>query len=101
MRKPLGYSLPARLVIVRSASIMGQAIRSGGVIMACKERLLHVLQISHAVQTAFVAGLSADQRSATGTYENWCARDALAHIAYWIDHRAAVEAAEPRIVRPR
>jgi tetratricopeptide (TPR) repeat protein len=61
--------------------------------MALKPRLLAALERSHAVEKAFVAGLSNDQRAAVGTYEKWCAKDAVAHIAYWIDHQAAVLAA--------
>ena len=64
--------------------------------MARKESLLAVLERSQSVRNAFVSGLPDDQRFATGTYEAWCAKDALAHTAYWIDHRAAVEAARAR-----
>jgi tetratricopeptide (TPR) repeat protein len=64
--------------------------------MARKERLLSALERSQAVQKAFVSGLPNDQRSIVGTYEKWCAKDAVAHMAYWIDHRAAVEAARAR-----
>ncbi len=64
--------------------------------MVLKERLLSLLERSQAVQKAFVAGLPDDLRFATGTYEAWCAKDALAHAAYWIDHRATVEAARAR-----
>lgn len=68
--------------------------------MALKQRLLAVLKRSQAVQKAFVAGLSNDQRAAVGTYEKWCAKDAVAHIAYWVDHRAAVVAARARGEEP-
>jgi tetratricopeptide (TPR) repeat protein len=64
--------------------------------MARKQRLLHVLERSYAVQKAFVASLSNDQRAAIGTYDKWCARDAVAHIAYWEDHQAAVLFARAR-----
>ena len=68
--------------------------------MALKERLLHALARGHAVQQAFVAGLSDDQRSAAGTYEKWSAKDAVAHVTYWIDHQAAVLAARARGEEP-
>jgi tetratricopeptide (TPR) repeat protein len=68
--------------------------------MALKQRLLGVLERSHAVQKAFVAGLSNDQRAATGTYEKWSAKDAVAHMAYWQGHRAAVLAARARGEEP-
>ena len=64
--------------------------------MALKQRLLSVLERSHAVRKAFVAALSKDQRAAVGTYEKWCAKDAVAHIAYWVDHQAAVLSARAR-----
>jgi hypothetical protein len=61
--------------------------------MVRKQRLLDMLERSDAVQKAFVAGLSDDQRAAIGTYEKWCAKDAVAHIAYWVDRQAAVQSA--------
>ena len=68
--------------------------------MALKERLLHALARGHAVQKVFVAGLSDDQRSSVGTYAQWSAKDLVAHLAYWIDHRAAVASARARGEEP-
>jgi uncharacterized damage-inducible protein DinB len=68
--------------------------------MALKQRLLHVLERSYAVQKAFVAGLSKDQCQATGTYDKWSVKDMLAHMAYWQDHRAAIAAARARGEEP-
>jgi tetratricopeptide (TPR) repeat protein len=68
--------------------------------MALKQRLLAVLERGHAVQQAFVAGLSNEQRAAVGTYEKWSAKDAVAHLARWQDHRAAVVAARARGEEP-
>ncbi len=56
--------------------------------MALKEQLLTILRRSHEAQKAFAASLSDEQRSAVGTYEEWCAKDALAHVAYWQEHQA-------------
>jgi uncharacterized damage-inducible protein DinB len=68
--------------------------------MALKQRLLHVLERSYAVQKAFVAGLSKDQREATGTYDKWSVKDMLAHMAFWQDYRTAIAAARARGEEP-
>jgi len=57
--------------------------------MSLKERLLYGLERSQEARRAFVAGLSDGQRSQVGTYEKWCAKDELAHMAYWVEQRAA------------
>jgi tetratricopeptide (TPR) repeat protein len=68
--------------------------------MELKQRLLHVLERSDAAQRAFVAGLSNGQRAAVGTYEKWSAKDVVAHLAYWQDHRANTVAAQARGEEP-
>jgi hypothetical protein len=72
----------------------------GGAIVSLKEQLLTILQRSHEAEQAFVANLSDEQRSALGTYEKWCAKDAVAHIAFWQEHQAAQLAALARGEEP-
>jgi uncharacterized damage-inducible protein DinB len=68
--------------------------------MALKQSLLAVLERGYAAQQAFVAGLSNEQRAASGTYEKWSAKDVVAHLAYWQDHQAVVLAARAREEEP-
>jgi tetratricopeptide (TPR) repeat protein len=56
--------------------------------MVTKAQILHCLEQGHAAQEAFLAGLTARQRSDKGTYEWWSAKDAIAHMAYWQEHQA-------------
>ena len=61
--------------------------------MSLKEQLLAALEQGGRDQCAFMDGLPEAERSAAGTYEQWRAKDGLAHIAYWQEHRAiALEA---------
>ena len=53
-----------------------------------KDQLLSILERSQKTQQTFMADLSDEQRSAVGTYEKWCAKDNVAHIAYWQQQRA-------------
>jgi len=68
--------------------------------MSKKDRLLSILEHSQQVLGAFVAGLSAEERAAVGTYEQWCPKDSVAHVAYWIEQRAARLAAVARGEEP-
>ena len=45
---------------------------------------------------AFVDRLSDAERSETGTFEKWSAKDVIAHIAAWISNRAGQLAAIQR-----
>ena len=65
-----------------------------------KGQLSVALQHSHKAELAFVASLSQEQRSAVGTYENWCAKDLLAHMSYWQEHQAQRVAALARGEKP-
>ena len=56
--------------------------------MAMKHKVLTVLGLGHEAVQAFQEGLSEGARRACGTYERWCAKDVLAHIAFWQEHRA-------------
>jgi len=58
------------------------------------------LDHSAEAERAFVAGLSAEQRSTEGTYEHWSAKDILAHVAYWEGHLAERLAALARGAAP-
>lgn len=65
-----------------------------------KDQLLLVLDHSDKAERSFIAGLSAEQRSAEGTYEHWCAKDIVAHVAYWEQHQATRLAALAQGVEP-
>ena len=68
--------------------------------MSLKEKLLEGLERSLEARRAFVSGLSDGQRAETGTYETWCAKDEVAHMAYWQEQRAARLAALGRGEEP-
>lgn len=61
--------------------------------MSRKEQLLASLETAREAEQAFVRGLPAEERAAVGTYEQWCAKDALAHVAHWQEQRAIALAA--------
>jgi tetratricopeptide (TPR) repeat protein len=65
-----------------------------------KEQLLAILELGEKSTQAFVDELSEEDRAAVGTFEDWCAKDALAHIAYWKDNRAQRLAALARGEEP-
>jgi len=65
-----------------------------------KEQLLAILEDSEKAAQAFVSELSDEDRAAVGTFEHWCAKDALAHIAHWKDSRAQRLAALARGEEP-
>jgi tetratricopeptide (TPR) repeat protein len=56
--------------------------------MPSRDQLLKILDRGQQAQDAFVSQLSDEQRSATGTYERWSAKDMLAHVAHWKEQRA-------------
>ncbi len=68
--------------------------------MLLKDQLLSILERSHQALQAFVAELSDERRSAVGTYEKWCAKDNVAHVAYWQEHQATRLAALARGEEP-
>ena len=51
------------------------------------ERLLTIIEQSRKGVAAFVSGLPDEEREAAGTYEQWCAKDNVAHLAYWVNER--------------
>ncbi len=51
--------------------------------MDSKSQLLALLNHVHSDERAFVAGLTEADRAASGTPENWSAKDLIAHIAEW------------------
>jgi len=57
--------------------------------MSLKEQLLRILEQSKATERAFIAGLTNEQRAAAGAFEEWCAKDNVAHYSYWKEERAA------------
>jgi hypothetical protein len=68
--------------------------------MSLKEQLLSILEHSAKTMQAFAASLPEEERAAVGTYEKWCAKDQLAHIAHWQEYRAARLAALARDEEP-
>jgi hypothetical protein len=53
-----------------------------------KRELIELLQKGHQVENEFIAALSDEERNAKGTFENWTAKDCIAHNAYWRKHHA-------------
>ncbi len=53
-----------------------------------KRELTELLQKGHQVEKEFVTALSDEERNAEGTFENWTAKDCIAHNAYWRKHHA-------------
>jgi len=53
-----------------------------------KRELTELLQKGHQVEKEFIATLSEKERNADGTFENWSAKDCIAHNAYWRKHHA-------------
>ena len=64
--------------------------------MSLKEQLVRILEQSKETESAFIASLSEKQHSAEGRFEEWCAKDNVAHFAYWKGERAAYLAALAR-----
>jgi len=64
--------------------------------MGLKQKLLGVLERTYEEEQALVANLSDEERSAIGTYEQWSAKDLMAHIAAWKEKRAQSTAATSR-----
>jgi tetratricopeptide (TPR) repeat protein len=56
--------------------------------VASKEQVLDILRLGSETERAFGEGLSEAQRETCGTYEQWCAKDVLAHIAFWKERMA-------------
>lgn len=64
--------------------------------MELKQQLLQLLKRAHETEQAFVAGLAGDERSASGTFEQWSAKDVMAHVAAWKERRAQATSASSR-----
>src|SRR5688572_3391854 len=52
------------------------------------KELVELLEKGYQVEKEFVAALSDEERDAEGTFENWSAKDIIAHNAYWRKHHA-------------
>jgi hypothetical protein len=66
--------------------------------METKDILLRLLERTFEEEQTLVAKLSKEQRLASGSLEQWSAKDLIAHIAYWKQRRAqsiAASADEP------
>ncbi len=64
--------------------------------MKIKAKLVDLLQRAQEEERVFVAGLSDDERSATGAPERWSAKDVVAHLAEWRARTVASLAAARR-----
>ena len=53
-----------------------------------KSELTELLQEGRKAEKEFIAALSDQERNADGTFENWTAKDTIAHNAYWRKHHA-------------
>ncbi len=57
--------------------------------MAIKDQILTILEKSRKTELDFIANLTEEQKADPGTYENWTAKDNVAHANYWEDVRGA------------
>lgn len=57
--------------------------------MMLKDQLQQILEKSRATELAFIANLTDEDRSTEGSYENWSAKDVIAHANFWEEVRAA------------
>ena len=53
-----------------------------------KRELTELLGKGYQVEKEFIATLADEERNADGTFENWTAKDCIAHNAYWRKHHA-------------
>src|SRR4026208_1375979 len=53
-----------------------------------KSELTELLKEGRQAVKEFIAALSDEERNADGTFENWTAKDYIAHNAYWRKHHA-------------
>lgn len=51
--------------------------------METKGKLLRLLERTYTEEQTLAANLSKEQRTASGTLEQWSAKDLIAHLAYW------------------
>ena len=57
--------------------------------MSIKDQVLRILERSRKTELKFIATLTEEQKADPGTYENWTAKDNIAHANYWEDVRGA------------
>ncbi len=55
-----------------------------GTVMEKKRVLLKLLDFALTARNDLVARLNSEEKSATGTWKRWSAKDAFAHIAHWL-----------------
>jgi tetratricopeptide (TPR) repeat protein len=53
--------------------------------MALKEQMREILEKSRETELAFIASLTADEKELKGSFEEWAAKDFIAHANYWED----------------
>lgn len=56
--------------------------------MGLQEQLLQILRKSRETELQFIANLTDEDRRSEGTYEEWSARDIVAHANFWENVRA-------------
>ena len=65
-----------------------------------RDNVLAIIERGHVAELGFINGLSDEERTARGTADNWCAKDIVAHNAFWKEHmvnniRAVARGREP------
>jgi hypothetical protein len=56
--------------------------------MAIKDQLDQILEVSRAAELEFIEALTDEDLAQAGTYEEWSAKDIVAHVVYWQKVRA-------------
>jgi tetratricopeptide (TPR) repeat protein len=62
-------------------------VKGEGGKMTIKEQLVRILEQGREAELAFLADLTDEDKSLSGTYETWSAKDIIAHANYWADLR--------------
>ncbi len=69
--------------------------------MAFKDDIINVIERGHQAELAFIRGLPQEERTVCGEPDHWCAKDLLAHNAFWKEHHALNILAVARGEEPR
>jgi hypothetical protein len=53
-----------------------------------KDEVLSIIERGYQAELDFIQGLSEEERTACGMADKWCAKDIMAHNAFWKEHLA-------------
>jgi len=53
-----------------------------------RDKVLHTIERGHEAELNWLHGLPEEERTACGVADQWCAKDILAHDAFWKEHLA-------------